>query len=81
MTAVLFSLVVHTKKMRTFVFRLKTDFGTIERLLQCSHEETDDQVMFHPNHAIKLAKYHNVAVASADTDVFVCALHHFKQLI
>ena len=37
--------------------------------------------MFHLNHIVKVAKYHMVAVASPDTDVFVCAIHHFKQSV
>ena len=55
--------------------------STIEELLQCSPEKTDDQVMFHLNHAVMVPKYHNVAIAFPDTDVFVCATHHFIQLM
>ena len=36
--------------------------------------------MFHLNHAVKVAKYHSVAVVSTDTDAFVCSVQHFKQL-
>ena len=55
--------------------------NTVERLPPCSHEAADNRVMFHVNHAVKVSKYHIVAVASPDTDVFVCAMHHFKQLM
>ena len=37
--------------------------------------------MFHLNHVVKVAKYHSVTVASPDTDVFVCTINHFKQLM
>ena len=57
--------------------QIENGSSTIKQLLQCSHEETDDRVMFHLNHAVKVAKYHNVAAASPDTDVFVWAMHHF----
>ena len=61
---------------------------SVERLLQCSHEEADDRVMFHLNHAVmfhlnhavKVTKYHSFVVASPDTEALVCAMHHFKQL-
>ena len=51
-----------------------------ERLLQCSHEEADDR-MFHLNHATKISKFCSVAIASLDIDIFVCVLHHFRQLV
>ena len=51
-----------------------------EWLLQCSHEEADDR-MFHLNHATKISKFCSVAIASLGTDIFVCALHHFRQLV
>ena len=53
---------------------------SVERLLQCSHEEADDRVMFHLNHAVKVTKYHSFVVASPDTKALVCAMHHFKEL-
>ena len=37
--------------------------------------------MFHVNHAVKVPKYRSVVVASPDTDVFVCSIHHFNQLV
>ena len=36
--------------------------------------------MFHLNHAVKISKFCSVVIASPDTDVFVCILHHFSQL-
>ena len=50
-------------------------------LLKCDHEEADDQMMFHVNHAIKAENYKNLVIASGDTDVFVCALYHFGRWI
>ena len=50
----------------------------VERLLQCSHEEADHRIMFHLNHAVKIS---SDVIASPDRDIFVCALHHFSQLV
>ena len=50
-------------------------------LLKCDHEEADDQMMFHVNHAIKAENYKNLVIASGDTGVFVCALYHFGRWI
>ena len=61
--------------------QIENGSNTVKQLLQCSHQEADDQVMFHVNHAVKVAKYHSVAEASPNTDVFVCAVHSFKQLM
>ena len=51
-----------------------------ERLLQCYHEEADDR-MFHLNHTPKISKFCSVAITSLDIDIFVCVLHHFRQLV
>ena len=53
----------------------------VEQLLQCFHEEADDRIMFHLNHAVKIFKFYSVVIASLDTDIFACALHHFSQLV
>ena len=74
MTAALSSLVVHRKRMRTCVFRLKTD-----PILSSDYSSAlMKRLMIEINHAVKVAKYHSVAVAFPDTDVFVCTIHHFK---
>ena len=52
----------------------------VERLLQCSHEEAYNRIMFYLNHAVKISKFCST-VASPDTDIFVCTLHHFSQLL
>ena len=53
----------------------------VKQLHQCSHEEADDRIMFHLNHAVKISKFCSVVIASPDTDIFVCALNHFSQLV
>ena len=35
-----------------------------ERLLECAHEEADDRLLFHVNHAAKVVGFGSVAVAS-----------------
>ena len=37
--------------------------------------------MFDFNHAIKISQFCSIAIASSNTDIFVCALHHFSQLV
>ena len=54
-------------------------FGT-ERLLECSHEEADDRIFFHIHHAVRVGYCRSVLIASADTDIFTCATHHFAYL-
>ena len=48
-------------------------------LLKCDHEEADDRIMFHINHAVIIDQFHKVIVASADTDVFICLMYHFRH--
>ena len=47
-----------------------------EHLLKCDHEEAImvEVIMFHVNHAAKVDKFSKAAIASSNTDVFVCAL-------
>ena len=49
------------------------------RLLRCDHEEPDDRLMFHINHAVRVENFTKVIIAATDTDIFVSALHHFAQ--
>ena len=51
-----------------------------ERLLECTHEEADDRVLFHLNHAVQVGYYRSVVIASEDTDIFISAIHHFPEL-
>ena len=53
----------------------------VQRLLQCSHEEAHNRIMFYLNYAVKISKFCSTVIASPDTDIFVCALHHFSQLV
>ena len=52
-----------------------------ELSLRCSHEEADDRIMYHLSHVVKSNHFQKIIVASPDTDVFVCVIHHFNQLI
>ena len=51
-----------------------------ERLLECTHDEADDRLLFHMNHAVKVEFFRSVVIASEDTDVFLSATHHFPEL-
>ena len=56
------------------------DSTTVE-LLYCEHEEADDRLVYHINHAIKEDHHDREIVASSDTEVFVCLVHHFNLWI
>ena len=49
--------------------------------LYCEHEEADNRFLYHTNHAIKEYDHDRVIVASPDTDVFICLVHHFNRWI
>ena len=42
--------------------------------LICEHEEADDRIMYHINHAVTVQNYEKVIVASTDTDIFMFAI-------
>ena len=44
--------------------------------LYCEHEETDNRLLYYINHAINEDHHERVIVASPDTDMFVCLVHH-----
>ena len=52
-------------------------FVTEERLLECTHEEADDRIFFHANHAIKVGRYSSVVIASPDR--YFCCSYTFQQ--
>ena len=43
---------------------------SVERLLECTHEDADDRIFFHKNQAIKIGNYGSVVIASSDT--YIC---------
>ena len=49
--------------------------------LKNDHEEADDRIFYHLNHSIKDDGFHKVFIASADTDVFICAIYHFNKWV
>ena len=49
--------------------------------MKCGHEEADNRVLFHINHAIKDENYTKIIVASPDTDVLgSCFFHLTRQM-
>ena len=54
---------------------------SFQQLLKCDHEEADDQLLFHANHAIKVDNFKKVIVASPDTDVLVNVIYNFSRWI
>ena len=60
---------LHSREV-SFVDSLKND-----------HEEADDRMMYHLNLSIRECGMERAIIASADTDVFICALYHFKRWI
>ena len=61
----------------TSCFRVEDSTTTVVHNLKCTHEEADDRMMYHVNHAVQ-ADFKKIIVASPDTDVFVNLVHHFK---
>ena len=41
--------------------------------------EADDRIFYHLNHSIKDDGFQKVVIALADTDVFICAIYHYKR--
>ena len=60
---------------------LKLHNGIVQslHLLKCNHEEADDRIMYHVNHAVAIDNFTRMIVASADTDVPVCLMYHFSR--
>ena len=68
------------KENNTMCVSFVNGLVSVERLLECTHEETDDRIFFHANHAIKIRNYGSVVIASSDTDIFAFAFYHFCKL-
>ena len=60
---------------------LRCASGSIQEILSLHSdlEEADHRIMFHANHALTVESHEKLIIASADTDVFVCALYHFRN--
>ena len=58
----------------TICVRVENRNCTVERLLHCYHEEADDRIMCHVNHAVTVSNFQSVVVAPPDTGVFVCSI-------
>ena len=69
------------KEDETRCFSLCNRTVKAEPLLKRTHEEADDRVLFHVNHAVNVGRFGSVVVASSDTDIFVSAAHHFNKLM
>ena len=52
-----------------------------EPLLRCTHEETDDRIIFHFIHGVKVGKFKRIVKASPDTDVFVRSTRNYGKLM
>ena len=49
--------------------------------LCCKHQEADDRLLLHVQHATCAESFKRVIIASADTDVFICLLYHFRMIV
>ena len=49
--------------------------------LKNDHEEADDRIFYHLNHSMKDDGFQKVVIASADTDVFICAIYHYNRWV
>ena len=51
---------------------------SFQPLLKCDHQEADDRLLFHANHALKINNYKKLIIASPDTDVLINVTQHFS---
>ena len=60
---------------------IRLDSLTVEEVpeLHCKHQEVDDRLLLHVQHATCAESFKRVIIASAYTDVFVCLPYHFNQ--
>ena len=63
----------------TSCFKIVEGIVTMVPILKCCHEEADDRMFFHINHAIRSEGFKTVIIASPDTDVFINSIHHFAR--
>ena len=59
--------------------KLTKDSATWIPSLQCECEEADDRIMKHIENCVSTDFVERVMIASADTDVMISALYHFKM--
>ena len=67
------------KENITTCYKIENSITTTEARLTCTHEEADDRLMYHITHAVRVACFRRVIVASPDTDVFTNLVHHFTR--
>ena len=60
---------------------ISNGIASSQQLLICVHEEADDPMLFHADHAIKIENFKKIIIVSADTDVLVSAVHHFSRWV
>ena len=58
---------------------MKNGMKTLVPELRTSHDEADDRIMIHVNHAVKKDCYEFVLICSRDSDVFVSLMYHFES--
>ena len=46
-----------------------------------TNEEVRDCIFYHLNHSIKDDGLQKVVIASADTDIFICAIYHYNRWV
>ena len=68
----------HEKNESYKCFRLVGNSKVEIRLLYCTHEEADDRLPFHVNHAVMIDRFEKVLVCSGDTDVYTTLLYNFE---
>ena len=62
----------------TSCIMISNGIASSQQLLKCDHEEADDAMLFHEDHAIKIENFKQIIIVSPDTDVLVSAVHHFS---
>ena len=54
---------------------------SLRPLLKYDHEEADNRLLLHANHALKFSNYKKLIIASSDTNVLVNMMQHFSYWI
>ena len=67
------------KEDLTLCFKIMDGVVTNQRLLKCTHEEADDRLLCHANHAVGFDNFKTIIIASPDPDVFVNAIFHYTR--
>ena len=62
-------------------YAISNGMKTLVPRLRSTHDEADDRIMIHINHAVKDESFDCVLVNSQDSDIFVDLLYHSSEIV